>query len=165
MKELLNRIKLRSEFDNGLLVGGIVGWLLALVGVTIALLWPSAAQADGEWGETYTINGEWTLAIRGAKVLNITANASPYERQMLLCIDKAKDPQGLAPEQCGAHEGQASHFLFPVGFSEMVKLATEAKKEGDKVNLHVNTAPASVGMVETDGGKPRCYVSRLGWSD
>ena len=141
--------------------------LLFYMGLFVAALFllggAMLAFADGEWGETYTEKGEWTLAIRGAKVLNISAHAHPYERQMMLCIDKAKDPQGLMPEQCGAHEGRAHHFLFPEGFHEMVKLATEARKEGDKVTLHVNTDPASVGMIETAGGLPRCYVSRLSW--
>ena len=143
--------------------------LLFYMGLFVAALFllggAVVASADGEWHETETENGEWTLAIRGAKVLDIVANAAPYERQMLMCIDKAKDPQGLAPERCDAHEGRAHHFLFPEGFHEMVKLASEAKKEGDKVTLHVNTNPASVGMIETAGGRPRCYVSRLAWLD
>ena len=138
---------------------------VVLVSVACMLLAASMAFADGEWHETETEGGEWTLAIRGAKVLTVSAQAHPYERQMLVCIDKAKDPQGLAPERCDAHEGRAHHFLFPEGFHEMVKLASEAKKEGDKVTLHVNTDPASVGMIETAGGRPRCYVSRLAWLD
>ena len=133
------------------------------VSVLFLLGGAAVAFADGEWHETETVNGEWTLAIRGAKVLNITANAFPYERSMLLCVDKAKDPHALMPEQCGAHEGKAHHFLFPEGFDEMVETAANAKREGNKVNLHVNTDPASVGMIETAGGRPRCYVSRLAW--
>ena len=138
-------------------------WTGIIIGGICLLISASIAFADGEWHETETINGEWTLAIRGAKVLNITANAHPYERSMLLCIDKAKDPHALMPERCGAHDGKAHHFLFPEGFDEMVETASNAKKEGNKVNLHVNTDPASVGMIETAGGRPRCYVSRLAW--
>ena len=165
MKELLNRIKLRSEFDNGFLVGGIVGWLLALVGVTIALLWPSTARADAEWGETKTLNGEWTLALWNTKILDIVANTDPYETSMVVCVKKGKDPNAIAPQICDAHEGKSHHFLIPTGFDWMVRLAAMAKENGDKVNMHINTDPASVGMVETAGGLPRCYVSRLSWSD
>ena len=143
----------------------ILFWFAVFVLVVGILLSASVAFADGEWYETETENGEWTLAIRGAKVLDIVANASPYERSMMLCIDKAKDPNGLAPMRCDAHDGRSLHFLFPEGFGRMVDLAEQAKENKDKINLHVNTDPASIGMIETAGGLPRCYVSRIAWLD
>ena len=127
------------------------------------LLAASSARADAEWHETLTENGEWTLALRDTKIESITMNTDPYETSVVVCVKKGKDEGAIAPAVCDAHHGDAHHFLIPTGFDAMLKTAFEAKREGDRVNLHINTDPASVGMVETRGGLPRCYISRLGW--
>ena len=157
----------RMSVDEKILMmkSAIAGWVAALIVLMTVLLWPLTARADAEWGETQTVNGEWTLALWNTKVLNITGNTDPYETSILVCVKKGKDPNAIAPQICDAHDGNAHHFLIPEGFDWMVEFATEAKKEGDKVTLHVNTDPASVGMVETAGGQPRCYISRFVWSD
>ena len=129
------------------------------------LLAASSAHADAEWQETQTENGEWTLALWDTKIESITMNTDPYETSVLICVKKGKDAGAIAPAACDAHHGDAHHFLIPTGFDAMLQAAIEAKENGDKVTLHVNTDPASVGMVETRGGLPRCYVSRLSWRD
>ena len=142
-----------------------IKWFIWMAVMTACIVYANSAQADGEWYETQTIGGEYTLALRGVKVRTVSANSEPYEDSVLLCVDKAKDTYGLAPEICTEHDGKSYHFLIPTGFTTMVRLAMAAMKDNDRVNLHVNTDPASVGMIETAGGRTRCYVSRIAWLD
>ena len=69
----------RLSIDEKILMmkSAIAGWVAALIVLMAVLLWPLTARADAEWGETQTVNGEWTLALWNTKIERVTAQHGP----------------------------------------------------------------------------------------